>query len=45
MNSVGADFVKYIKSFPANTDFNAKDVIQMQFYFEIGICYVFDVHL
>lgn len=26
MNGVGVDFVKYIKSFPADTDFNAKEV-------------------
>ncbi|XP_055306508.1 probable cytochrome P450 6a13 [Sitodiplosis mosellana] len=26
MNGVGDDFVKYIKSFPTNTDFNAKDI-------------------
>lgn len=26
MDGVGADFVKYIKSFPVNTDFNAKNV-------------------
>ncbi|XP_055325952.1 probable cytochrome P450 6a13 [Sitodiplosis mosellana] len=26
MDSVGADFVKYIKSFPANTDLNAKEI-------------------
>lgn len=27
MNGVGADLVEYIKSFPSNADFNAKDVI------------------
>lgn len=28
MNSVGADFVKFIKSYPANTDLNAKEVAE-----------------
>lgn len=26
MNGVGDDFVKFIKSFPSNVDFNAKEV-------------------
>ena len=26
MNEVGVDFVKFIKSHPVDTDFNAKDV-------------------
>lgn len=26
MNGVGADFVKFIKSYPAHTDLNAKEV-------------------
>lgn len=27
MNSVGSDFAKFIKSFPVQTDHNAKEVI------------------
>lgn len=30
MNGVGADLVKYIKLFPANADFTAKDVSENQ---------------
>lgn len=28
MNSVGSDFAKFIKSFPVQTDHNAKEVIE-----------------